>query len=189
MRALALDLATETGFVNALAGDRKPRCGSWKLKRPGDEAARAYRKLGQFLRDEMILERPEIVFIEAPVNIGAFLERDDEAPKGARFKTSSETISMLHGLVAVVHAICGGCYGIRCVQANVQSVRKHFLGAARPQDPKKAVVDRCHALGYLPRENRNHNIGDALALWDYGCATHCRTAPAALHLFGEGVQG
>jgi hypothetical protein len=185
MRALALDLASETGFVNALAGERTPRCGTWKLKRSGDDAQRSFRKLGQFLRDEMVLERPDIVFIEAPVNLGAFLEKDETAPKGARFRTSSDTISMLHGLVAVVHAICGGCYGITCVQANVQSVRRHFLGVARPQDPKRAVVDRCHVLGYLPRENRNHNIADALALFDWGCATHARVQPRELVMFQE----
>jgi hypothetical protein len=187
MQIMALDLATCAGFAIGRAGG-KPRSGSRRLKGGDDAPERAFRKLGLWLRDEFSFEKPDLVVCEAPVNLGAFVEGNQSSPKGFRFKSNASTIYMLQGFVAIAHGICGP-YGVRCINANVQTVRKHFLGKARPENPKLAVLDRCRLLGYVDRDFADTDAGDAIALWDYACATYGRVAPAALHLFGEGARG
>lgn len=184
MLIMALDLAVKTGFAIGSAGE-KPRSGVVRLKGTEDEPQRACRKLGIWLRDQFSLEVPELVVVEAPVNIGAMIDwkSGDETGK-PKFRSRPETISLLHRLVGGVETICGP-YGVRCVTGNVQTVRKHFLGVARPQNPKSAVVNRCHLLGYMPRDAKDDNQADALALWDWACAQHARRAPTEFALYQE----
>jgi hypothetical protein len=182
MLIMALDLAVKTGFCIGRAGG-KPRAGSVRLKSPHDPSSRACRKLGIWLRDQFAFERPDLVVIEAPVNIGAMIDwkKDGEKPS---FRSTPETISLLHRLVGGVETICGP-YGIRCGDANVQTVRKHFIGRARPENPKQVVLDRCRLLGYVDRDFSDTDAADAIALWDWACATHARVQPRELVMFEE----
>jgi hypothetical protein len=172
MRVMALDLATRTGMATALSAAERPRVASWKLKDPEDDPSRAFRKLGIRLRDEFAIERPDVVVIEAPL-----------MPGGAKGHTNAKTHYLLIGLVAVAHGICGP-YGIRCVEVSVQKVRKFFVGDARPQDPKRVVMARCHMLGLLPKTERDDNVSDAVALWSWGAATYGNPTINRFTLFG-----
>jgi hypothetical protein len=182
MHLMALDIAVKLGFAIGEAGTT-PRSGSVRLKSPEDDPSRACRRFGIWLRDEFSLRIPDLVIIEAPVNIGAFIDWKDDGRK-PMFRSNPQTISLLHRLIGGVETLCGP-YGVRCVSANVQTVRKHFLGAARPSEPKKAVVARCHQLGLMPRDCKDDNRGDSLALFEYGAAHYARAIPSQLILHGE----
>jgi hypothetical protein len=186
MRILAIDAATRSGFCCAVAGVPNPRVWSERLKSPDDEPERAFKKMGIILRDQFAFEKPDLVIVEAPRQMGANIKAAPDDPRGFRFTTSPDTAYMLIGLVAVVYGICGP-YGVRCISANVQTVRKHFIGQARPKDPKKLVLERAKLLGYVPRDCRDDNMSDACALFDWASATYARVTPASLTMFQEGA--
>lgn len=185
MNIFALDLATSTGFALGEAG-RSPMSGAVRLKSSDDEPERAFRKLAQFLRDHFEVQRFDLVIVEAPVNIGAFVQSAPESERGFKFTSNPSTIYLLSGLAAVAFGVCG-CYGIRCVKGNVQQVRKHFLGISRPENPKQAVIARCKQLRYVPADCRDDNRADACALWDYAASHYGRVATASLFA-GNGAE-
>lgn len=155
MVILALDVATVTGFAFGKVGSI-PTSGSVRLKSPDDESGRACRKLGIWLRDQFTLTKPDLVVVEAPLNIGGVI-------------SNPATISLLHRLVGGVETICGP-YGVRCASVNVQTVRRHFIGKGRPPNPKQEVLERCKQLGWIDKTSKDHDRADALALWDYAQA-------------------
>lgn len=174
----ALDLATKTGFAIGAPG-AKPRSGVVKLKDPEDEAARAMRNIGCFLRDQFTVETPDLVVYEAAMTSGAMLNHGN----------ASVTADFAWQLVGAVEAICG-CYGVRTVPANVQTVRKHFTGRARydsRKEAKRAVVQRCHLLGLMPRAKNDDNQADALAIWNWAEARYGRRAPEDFTLTSDGA--
>ena len=179
MLTMTLDLATNTGFAIGPAG-QIPRSGTVRLKKREDEQSRAARNLGCFLRDTFALERPDILVYEAALPAAAMLGMGN----------ASETADMAWQLVGVVEAICG-CYGVRTIAANVQTVRKHFTGRARWGDrssAKHAVIDRCHLLGYFPRNCRDDNRADACALFDWAAATYAPKSARPFALFGQPAE-
>lgn len=182
MLVLALDLATKSGVALGKAGER-PHSFSERLRGPEDEPERAFKKLGIMLRDIFMVNAVDLVVVEAPMSMGGMLEQDDKSPRGFRFRSNPETILILQGLYAVTFGICGP-YGIRCKKANVQTVRKHVVGAARPTDPKNAVINRLHQIGYLDRDCRDDNRADAVALHIWASDTFGKPATRDLHLFG-----
>ena len=182
MIVCALDLAVKTGFAIGRAGER-PRAGSIRLKDPEDAPIRALKRLGIWIRDQWTIEIPDLVVVEAPMNIGAAV--DWKASEGKpSFRSNPETIALLQRLVGGVETLCGP-YGLRVIEGNVQTVRKHVLGVARPQNPKAAVLDRCKLLGYLPKDSKDTDAADAIALHIWASDVHCRVVPKDLHLFGE----
>lgn len=183
MLILACDLATNAGFAIGNAGE-KPRSWSKRLRSTDDDPERAFKRLGIDLRDLFMMEKPDLIVVEAPISMGGMVERDDKNPRGFKFKSKPETIYILTGLVGVVFGIAGP-YGIAARKVNVQTVRRHFLGVARPADPKKATVARCHMLGLMPRDCKDDNRADAIALHDYAAATYARAIPSQLILHGE----
>ena len=184
MLILACDLATNSGFAIGNAGE-KPRSWAMRLRSDGDDPERAFKRLGIELRDLFMMEKPDLIVVETPISMGGMVERDDQSARGFRFKSRPETIYILTGLVGVVFGIAGP-YGIPARKVNVQTVRKHFLGVARPSgDPKKLTVARCHMLGLMARDCKDDNRADAIALHDYAAATFGRAIPAQLILHGE----
>lgn len=186
MKILALDLATNAGFA---FGDSSSKPSSWskQLKSSDDEPERAFKKLGIELRDRFTFDKPDFVVVEAPMSMGGMVRRDEQDERGFKFTSNPSTIYLLTGLVGVVFGICGP-YGIPARKANVQQVRKHFLGVARPQDPKQAVLNRCYQIGWLDRDCRDNNRGDALALFEYAAAHYARRQPTELMMFNEAAQ-
>lgn len=178
MLILALDLATEAGFCLGRAGGKPSRVGAARLKRPDDDHGVLGRNLGCLIRDLSAFGVPDMVVIEAAMHAAAKSEKGNGG-------FSVETAWLL---VGAVYGFCGP-QGIPVREAHVQTVRKHFTGRARygsRTEAKKAVVDRAHLLGLLPPTSRNDNAADAIAVWDWACATFARRSHAtALHLFGE----
>lgn len=154
MSIMALDLATKFGFAIG-EPHQVPRSGSKRLKDGEDPAARAYKRIAQWLRDEFILEIPEAVFVEKPIS----------AMAGGL--SNSSTIIMLNGLVAVVHGICG-CYGVRCVEVPVSTVRKRLLGRGRVTgDPKRLTLENLKMRGLLSSDCFDTDQSDAVAIHAY----------------------
>lgn len=147
---LALDLATVTGWCIGRIGER-PRFGTWRLKSKDDEPERASRNLGCRLRDILSVESIDVIAYEAAISAGGVI----------RMGSASRTADMLLQLPGAVQAVAG-CYGVFTTKKHVQSVRKAFLGVARPEFPKEAVIAHCRSLGF---DVSDDNAADAIAIW------------------------
>lgn len=171
MIVLALDVAKTTGFAYGPAG-AIARSGSVRL---GDDPKSVCRNLLCFLREQFFVlsNRPELVAIEAPLNAVAH--------------QSGASIPYAFGGAHVADALCWA-YGARTEFVNIDRARKHFIGKARTgnrEDTKRAVIQRCIQLGYLPRDCRDDNRADACGLHDYASAVFAKHVPASLTMFGE----
>lgn len=188
MKIIALDLAFRTGFACGVAGE-KPRLESWRLKRPDDPMEVGVRNLGCTLRDNIQLERPDLIVVEHWLH-----------PTASR--SADATISQMH-MHGAVEGLAG-CYGITTAKPTPAQFRKHFCGVSSAAEPRRRgaprtmyernrdrdrtntmVVNRAIALGYLPRGSTDWDKASAAGLYDYGCATYARKAPKRLVMFGE----
>ena len=181
MLILSIDAATMAGFALGKAGER-PASWSKRLKDGEDEPARAFKKIGCEVRDILAVNQVDLVVIEAAMSMGGMVERDD-SDRGFHFTSNPRTIQTLQGLIGAVHAVAG-CYGVRTREGNVQAVRKHVLGRARPEDPKKAVLNRLHQIRYLDPDCWDNNRGDAVALHIWASDVFGKPATRDLHMIG-----
>lgn len=176
---LALDLAVSTGFCIGRAGQRPVRTGCARLKGPKDERGVAGRNLGCLIRDLCATDWPDMVVIEAAMHAAAKGEKGN----------GGFSVEVAWLLVGAVYGFCGP-QGLRVEKAHVQTVRKHFTGHGRwggRDEAKRAVVERCHLLGLMPRHRHDDNEADAIAIHDWACATFARGAsvPSNLVMFGD----
>ena len=163
-RILALDLARRMGWAYGTPGTL-PRHGSVTLGPPGSDIDTIGAAFVRWLTDFKKLSPVDVLYVEAPVSASHMAG-----------KTNATTLLNLYGLYAL-SVVIGAMAGIgkrRVVQ--VQQVRKHFLGTARPADKKRAVIARCRMLGWQPQDD---NAADALALWDFACAVEAPNAAIA----------
>jgi hypothetical protein len=118
-----------------------------------EKAGRATLWMATRLRDN---EKPDAVYCEAPI---------PERALGAQTNAHSTALKfvLLGALLGSLRA-----KGIKTVPANIQRVRKHFIGRGnlRASQAKPLVIARCRALGWVPE---NHDQSDAAAVWDFGC--------------------
>lgn len=165
---LALDLAGRVGAAWGSPGGR-PEATTVDIGRARSEDAR----LAAMIREtERLLTtvQPDVLAYEAPVG--------------------GPTTS--HFLVAVAGCFVGqaALMGYDPKSVAISSIRKHFLGRAlstadypglskaRAKEAiKAAVIARCGALRWAPRTD---DEADAMALWDYACATWGRGQSAPL---------
>lgn len=168
---LCYDLATTTGWCEGVPGG-EPRYGSVRFAPAGSSQAAIFAGALQVFTDRLRTFRPRTVVYEAPL-----------APNVMRGKTNFSTTRILLGLPAILECVCYrlGIWDVR--EVSVQDVRQHFLGARRPQNPKRAVIERCRALGYEPQDD---NCADAIGIWHFATALiDPRTAARSTPLFGE----
>jgi hypothetical protein len=191
MKILALDLATKMGWAYA-SDPMRPTCDTEVLKKGDEPAEVAFRRLALWLdtslRTDTAMGRVDLLAIEKPANIGGLIDWDASAvsprPK-PKFRSNPETIYLLNGLVAIAEGIAG-LAGVKTAQGHVMTVRKHFLGTARPEFPKRATILRCRQLGLMTQIDRDDNKADALALlfWAHCHFNHVPITPAG-GLFDE----
>jgi hypothetical protein len=169
---LALDIATYTGFALGRAGEI-PASGTVRLKKPHEPPEVAAFNMRCFLRDRLMLERPDLICIEHYLHPTAQ-------------KSGDAVILQLFCFgVAVSEAMARN---IAYVTPKAATVRKHFIGAANMGErkaTKDAVIQRARLLGYIPRDCRDDNRADACALFDFAAATYARARPPELIMFGE----
>jgi hypothetical protein len=177
MRLLALDAATRTGYATGTAG-QKPRVGAVRLKKPEEPVQVAWENIGFFLKDMFVLDKPDLIAIEAPMH-----------PAGQK---SPDAVVLQWGVVAVV-TFMAKAYDIALREVNAQTVSRHFTGKSRwaaaeggRKAKKAAAVQRAQVLGYIPADCRDEDMADACAVFDYASHTFARVrAPERLVLFGE----
>lgn len=170
---MALDLGQRTGFAIGPAGE-PPEAGVVALKREREPRAVAMGNLIGWLQKRWAEQRPELIFIEAPLNLQAF----------RKLGNAEATVRMTFGLAAIVEGMTTRM-GIRLDERHVSTIRKHFLSTSNLGDRKStkaAVVARCHLLGFLPRSCTDDNMADAIAAFDFASAHLCRK-PLRLALF------
>lgn len=181
MRILALDIATRTGWAYGPAGE-PPRSGAVKLRKPDDPLHVASSNVGYFIKDQRVLERIDMVVYEAPLDPQAKFQMVN---KGGRAQNSASII-LPFMIMGVIEFYCH-FYGIQCVASNRQTVLKHFTGQARwgnREAAKAAVISRAHALGLLPKESRDDDRADAIAIHDYASMRWGKAQPRTLVMFG-----
>lgn len=159
---LALDIATSTGWAYGRPGET-PRYGSQSWAAKAGETAADDGTVGaaatRWLHSFMTIDKPDLLIYEAPLGAGG------RSSKGSSERTTRRLLGLTF-LIETVGVLKGVPSSMIC-EANVQTVRKHFVGQARPADGKAAVMARCRQLGWAPR---THDEGDALALWDFAGA-------------------
>jgi hypothetical protein len=160
----ALDLATQMGWASGEPGGTLTY-GSVRLSREGGDEFDIGASALRFLGEHWIAFRPDVVVIEAPMN---------SAQAGKM--TNARTQLILQGLYFQCGSMARRLGVPRVTVANVQTVRKHFVGQGRPQNPKLAVMNRCRLLGFKPQDD---NAADAIALWDYAASI---LLPRAAHI-------
>lgn len=169
---LALDLASRTGWASGVPGTL-PDSGCVILKKPDEPRAVACGNLIHWLQARLTERRPALVVCEAPFSLQAF----------ASHQNAELTVRMTLSLHGIVEGMCMR-HGIRHQEFHPATIRKHFVGKGRMgsrTESKIAVIQRCHLLGYMPKECRDDNRADALATWEFAAAT----TPSKLFLFGE----
>jgi len=173
----ALDLGVHTGFAFGEVG-ALPASGTVVLKKPTEHRSVAFGNLMAWLDDEFRRAKPALVVKEAPLPLQAYKTLGNAA----------FTVRVTHAMHGIVEGVCER-FAIPFEEIADATVRKHFVGRANYGNraaTKAAVVQRCHLLGYMPRESRDDNRADALATWDWAAATFGNRRTESLHLFGEG---
>jgi len=101
---LSLDIARSTGICEGRVGE-PPRFETLRFRRDGDDHEevfwRALRWIAGRLTDD---PRPDAVFVEAPVNPGAFVGEYDPVVRKVRMRTNPDTTIRLMGLWAIIAA-------------------------------------------------------------------------------------
>lgn len=173
MVILGMDLASTTGYAIGPSGG-VPTSGAERLKRPSEAKAIAIANLIRLL-ERLLAQRPAYVVKEAMMPIAAMLKR----------RNDMHNIELQSALHLVTEAVCL-LHKIQCVSEGASTIRKHFIGKANcgdREETKRAVVQRCQVLGFMPRSRTSNDQGDAIATWDWGCATFARRSPKLLTLF------
>jgi len=146
---LSLDIALRTGWCVDGPTTCPPRAGVYAVPGSADALGRACFEFSAWLCQMISTWKPGIVSFEAPL-MG-----------GHGVVMNAATARLLISLCGHVESCCHG-YSVRCLEEHVQTVRKTFLSHGRPDNPKKAVLERCKLLGWdIP----DHNAADATALW------------------------
>ena len=160
MRTLCLDLATQFGFA---VGDQ---CGvvahgSHKLPSTGNDIGAFLYSYQSWLSSAISRWEPGEIVFESPV---------------LPANTQLNTLRKLYSLCGVTELIAGNRQ-IPVREANLSSIRLHFVGVARApkaipakerrQWIKDAVMLECRKRGFRPADD---NAGDALALFSYTLA-------------------
>lgn len=169
---LALDLGRRTGWAYGLVGD-VPESGTVLLADDELPIDIAFGNLIAWLDTRMTEWHPSVIAREKPMHLQGF----------AHSKNGQTAVEAAFGFAAIVRGMARR-FSVADKPAHYDTVRKHFIGKARTgtrQETKALVVQRCHLLGYMPRNSTSDDRADALANWDYAAAT----IPAELRLFGE----
>lgn len=184
MLILALDIATVTGWALGRPGDA-PRYGTLRLKKKDEDAEVASFNVGCFLADVFSYGRPDLVVYEEPFPPIVHCQM---AANSGRIMQNNESMELPLGIKHVIWFCCRRA-GVRVERAQRNTVLKHFTGKAkwggRPE-AKKAVVDRCHMLGLMPKSVRNDDIADAIAIHSWAGCKFDNAVERELVLFDQG---
>jgi hypothetical protein len=150
---LALDVASQMGVAEGRVG-QVPRSYTVNLGDRDCTMAERAGKATRWIAERLMVDRPDWIYIEAPLN-----------PTASRDANSTIVALTLFGALAGP----AQCKLRNVGQANVQTVRSAFLGHGRPKMPKERAKAMCKALGWDPK---NTDEADALAVWWWAGMKH-----------------
>ena len=176
-----LDLGVTSGFARGRPGDA-PVSGTVRLKKPSETIDLAYANLIAFLCEQFEADRPELLVKEKMLALQAF----------ATIGNAEKTVRAHAAYHGIVEGICVR-HSVRWMDVADSTARKHFISRGRTgsrEETKAAVIDRCHALGLMPRDCNDDNRADALCIHDWACANFgSRSASIQnFQLFGQGER-
>lgn len=173
---LALDInSRRVGWAIGGPADPRPRLSAWSLYgcQTEDDLARSCAALYRSISDLSKFIKPRFVYYEAPFN-----------PQGAERQSNAHTVRGLLSLAAVAMA-AGVNAGAITKPVHVATWRKHFCGQGRPENPKRATMDRCRLLGW---DVKNDDEADAAGVWAFAMAMeYPQWAPNSTPLFRAGA--
>lgn len=157
MRLLCLDLATFLGF--AFGDDAGVQAhGSHKLPLTGEDIGSFLNAYWSWLDAGISRWQPEEIVFESPILPAT---------------TNLGTCRKLYGLAGVTEMMAKNRH-VRCHEANLMDIRRHFIGCARAPKGvpakerrawiKDATVTMARKRGFRPADD---NAADALALFSY----------------------
>lgn len=155
---LGVDLNDTVGW--AVTNARQPSIpivGRFTMPKPrfeGDYAKR-YTFLRNSLAQVIVTHSPQVMTVEAALTIGASREN------------SAHTVRLTHGYVAIAEQVADECDVPNIGQVHCDIVRQHFIGYrhGKSEALKAATMKQCRLLFGLT--NIDHNIADAVAVWDW----------------------
>lgn len=178
MLVYGIDAAVRTGLCIGRSDRPGVRTEAVRLKRPDDHYTVAWWNAGFLLRDRFVLEKPDLVAIEAPLT-----------PNAHR---SADAIILQWGIVAVMTFVCKA-YDVRWEFVNSLTVARHFVGCGDwtkanggRKGKKAATLKRAKLLGYLPQDSRDEDVADAIAVFDYAVHRWARPAAVRFAMFADG---
>ena len=163
---LSIDVATTTGVCEGRVG--QPPCfETLRFGRDGDDHEEAFCRALRWIAVRLDSEpRPDAVFVEEPVNPGAFIGKYNPAKGKVDLTTNPATTIRLVGLWAVIAAAVM-VKGIRYQPIDVRTARAEFLGngGLKRDEAKRRAFEMCKLLGWSPS---NRDEGDAGCVHYYG---------------------
>jgi hypothetical protein len=180
IRVLALDTSTHTGWCHSRGLELPPAYGTLHLGAwDPDHVGAAYLKLFNFVIAKCDVENITHVVVETPLGVYAHSGWAGKKKFDGKARKDQNLAAALLGFVVAAETATGFAAQqqnreIEFFQAYATSVRAHFVGNGRPNDPKAHVMARCRQLGYAPADD---NQGDAIATWDFATS---RLAPTDL---------
>jgi hypothetical protein len=162
-KILALDLGKRCGF--AFGAPREiPRSGAWVLGGEGDPHGVIFNNLVHALELCFRDDRPDLII----------KEQNRSLQIAGRVKRNEASIAVTYGLHSMVQMMATR-FGIRLLDAHIDTVRVHFLGHARGgrEVINPEIVNRAHLLGYFPKTKYDEDRGNACAIWDFGVSLYC----------------
>ncbi len=154
MRILALDISKAGTGVAVGEATEPPR--SFVVSFSGATQGQVWWSYGIWLREQMAVEKPDLVAFEAPIY-------------GRKIQSSAPTTILLRGMACVTEMLCTG-RNVRVVSVPTSTWRKHFLGHGFPHDPKQAALNQCGLLGW--DVGGSHDRADACGVWAWAHFTH-----------------
>lgn len=157
-KVMALDLAVSTGMAMSQDLERPPLLQTWRLLPATVEGqhGRAYVELERRMMDMIAVERPDVLWFEAPAETG---------------NRPTWLAQLLFGVAAVAELVATR-QGILPLQGNASTVRKWVLGRGRKtkddqRSDKLVAKAYCEARGW---RYDSDDAADAAVLLVYGCA-------------------
>lgn len=181
---LALDIATTTGWAMGPAG-ANPGYGTVRLKGKDEHPRDAAYNMMCFLADIFRAEVPALVCWEEPMPP---IFHVNKAAKSGRVQQNNESMTLPVMLDGVLYACCKR-KGVPCLPVNRMKVLSYFTGKGRwggSVEAKRAVIERCHSLGLMPKTLRNDDIADAIAIHKWASATQFKICDDKVVLFDQG---
>lgn len=154
MIILGLDIAP--GATGAAVGDGSSPPRSFVAQFAGKDRGAIGAKYMAWLRDLLVMERPDLVAFEAP------LVKIDR-------QSSVETTRLLMSLAFLTETMAA-MRQIKSTEVNMQTWRKAFLGNGRPADPKGETLRMCAMLGW--DTGGLHDRADAMGVWVWAHLNH-----------------